>query len=43
MQNKHMHENCESQNHMLFDNIKMDLFLKDLNGDLHLLTYMDKI
>jgi len=43
MQNKHIPKNYESQIHLLFDKNKADLFLKELNMDLYLLTYKDNI
>jgi hypothetical protein len=36
-------ENYDNQRQMLFDKSKVDLFLKDLNSELHLLTYKDNI
>ena len=36
-------ENSNNQRHLLFDKNKVDIFLKDLDMDLHLLTYKDNI
>jgi hypothetical protein len=36
-------ENSNNQRKLLLDRSKVDIFLKDLNSELHLLTYMDNI
>ena len=36
-------ENFDNQRNLRFDKSKVDIFLKDLNSELHLLTYKDNI
>jgi hypothetical protein len=36
-------ENSNNQRQLLFDKSKVDIFLNDLNSELHLLTYKDNI
>jgi hypothetical protein len=36
-------ENFDNQRHLLFDKSKVDIFLKDLNSELNLLSYKDNI
>jgi hypothetical protein len=36
-------ENYDNQRQLRFEKSKVDLFLKDLNSELHLLTYKDNI
>jgi hypothetical protein len=43
MHMKTIEENSNNQRHMLFDESKVDLFLMDLNRELHLLTYKDNM
>jgi hypothetical protein len=43
MQRSAIEENSNNQRKLLFEKSKVDLLLKDLNRELHLLTYKDNI
>ena len=43
MQKRDIEENSNNQRQFLFYKSKVDIFLKDLNSELHLLTYKDNI
>jgi hypothetical protein len=43
MHRRRIEDNFDNQRQLHFDKSKFDLFLKDLNSKLHLLTYKDNI
>jgi hypothetical protein len=43
MHNNPIEENYDNPRHPLFDKSKVDIFLKDLNSELNIITYEDNI